>query len=41
MDSADSIETEAMTRALLMTTDDHAEFLAAFREGGDQNWTGR
>jgi hypothetical protein len=30
-----------MTQALLMKTEDHAEFYAAFREGRDPEWRGR
>ena len=30
-----------MTQALLMTTDDHAEFHAAFNAGRPPAWTGR
>ena len=36
-----ALELEAMAQALLMTTRDHAEFYAAFREGRDPRWTGR
>ncbi len=36
-----SIELEAMTQALLMTSQDHAEFLEAFREGREPKWSGR
>ena len=41
MDLAGSIELEAMTQALLMTSDDHAEFYRAFNEGRKPDWTGR
>jgi enoyl-CoA hydratase/carnithine racemase len=41
MDLGGAIEMEAMTQALLMTTSDHAEFLASFREKRDPDWTGR
>lgn len=41
MDLAGAIELEATTQALLMTTDDHAEFYAAFTEGRKPKWTGR
>lgn len=41
MDLSGSIELEAMTQALLMTSADHAEFYAAFNEGRDPKWTGR
>ncbi|WP_431878641.1 enoyl-CoA hydratase family protein [Amycolatopsis sacchari] len=36
-----SVELDAMTQALLMTTDDHAEFHAAFTEKRKPEWTGR
>jgi enoyl-CoA hydratase/carnithine racemase len=36
-----SVELDAMTQALLMTTDDHAEFHAAFNEKRTPNWKGR
>jgi enoyl-CoA hydratase/carnithine racemase len=35
-----SLELDAMTQALLMTTDDHAEFHAAFRERRPPRWSG-
>ena len=41
MDLAGSLELEAMTQALLMTSEDHAEFYRAFTEGRKPNWTGR
>lgn len=41
MDLAGAIELEAMTQALLMNTEDHAEFHAAFHRGDAPNWTGR
>ena len=41
MDLASSIELEAMTQALLMTSEDHAEFYRAFNEGRKPDWTGR
>ena len=41
LDLAGSLELEAMTQALLMTSDDHAEFYAAFREGRAATWRGR
>ncbi len=41
MDLASSLELEAMTQALLMTSSDHAEFHAAFREGREPRWSGR
>ena len=36
-----SVELDAMTQALLMTTEDHAEFHAAFNEKRPPNWKGR
>jgi enoyl-CoA hydratase/carnithine racemase len=36
-----AVELDAMTQALLMTTDDHAEFHAAFNEHRPPRWTGR
>jgi enoyl-CoA hydratase/carnithine racemase len=36
-----AIELEAFTQALLMKTDDHAEFYKAFTEGREPKWTGR
>ena len=36
-----SIELEAMTQALLMTTEDHAEFHRAFSQKRDPKWRGR
>ncbi|MGZ4631506.1 MAG: enoyl-CoA hydratase family protein [Actinomycetes bacterium] len=36
-----SMELDAMTQALLMTSDDHAEFHAAFTERRPPRWTGR
>jgi enoyl-CoA hydratase/carnithine racemase len=36
-----SLELDAMTQALLMTTDDHAEFHAAFTSGRPPRWQGR
>ncbi len=41
MDLAGAIELEAMTQALLMKTEDHAEFHRAFTEGRDPEWRGR
>lgn len=41
MGLAASIELEAMTQALLMTTTDYAEFHAAFGEGRNPQWRGR
>jgi enoyl-CoA hydratase/carnithine racemase len=36
-----SVELDAMTQALLMTTEDHAEFHAAFNEQRPPRWSGR
>jgi enoyl-CoA hydratase/carnithine racemase len=41
MDLGSAIEFEAFTQALLMTSDDHAEFYAAFTEKRDPDWKGR
>lgn len=41
MDLSGGLEMEAMTQALLMTTEDHREFYRAFQEGRDPRWTGR
>lgn len=41
MDLASSIELEAFTQALLMTTDDHAEFYRAFTGKRPPEWKGR
>ena len=41
MSLGSAIELEAMTQALLMTTEDHAEFHRAFREGREPRWRGR
>ncbi|MDQ3985201.1 MAG: enoyl-CoA hydratase family protein [Actinomycetota bacterium] len=41
MGLAEAIEFEASTQALLMTSEDHAEFYKAFTEGRDPKWTGR
>ncbi len=41
MDLASSIELEAYTQALLMTTEDHAEFYKAFTEKRPPQWQGR
>ena len=41
MDLAGALELEAMTQALLMTSEDHAEFHAAFTEGRDPDWRGK
>jgi enoyl-CoA hydratase/carnithine racemase len=36
-----AMELDAMTQALLMTTDDHAEFHASFNDKRTPHWTGR
>lgn len=36
-----ALELEAMAQALMMKSEDHAEFYRAFREGRDPGWTGR
>lgn len=41
MDLSSAIELEAMTQALLMTSDDHREFYQAWREGRSPQWTGQ
>jgi enoyl-CoA hydratase/carnithine racemase len=41
MSMSAAMELDAMTQALLMTTDDHAEFHAAFNAGRPPEWTGR
>ena len=41
MDLGSSIELEAFTQALLMTTEDHAEFYRAFTGKRPPDWTGR
>ncbi len=41
MDLGSAIEFEAFTQALLMTSDDHAEFYRAFTEKRPPRWTGR
>ena len=41
MDLAGAIELEATTQALLMTTEDHAEFYRAFTEGHKPEWKGK
>jgi hypothetical protein len=41
MDLGGAIELEAQTQALLMKTEDHAEFYAAFTEGRQPSWKGR
>jgi enoyl-CoA hydratase/carnithine racemase len=41
MSLAGAMELDAMTQALLMTTDDHAEFHAAFNDRRPPRWAGR
>jgi enoyl-CoA hydratase/carnithine racemase len=41
MDLAASVELEALAQALLMTSDDHAEFYEAFTAKRDPRWKGR
>jgi enoyl-CoA hydratase/carnithine racemase len=41
MSLAAATELDAMTQALLMTTEDHAEFHRAFNEKRPPNWTGQ
>jgi enoyl-CoA hydratase/carnithine racemase len=41
MDLGSSIELEAMTQALLLKSEDHAEFYRAWSEGRAPAWTGR
>src|SRR3954447_10259032 len=41
MSLAGAMELDAMTQALLMTSDDHAEFHAAFNERRPPRWTGQ
>ncbi len=41
MDLGSAIELEAQTQALLMKTEDHAEFFRAFTEGRKPEWKGR
>ncbi len=41
MDLGSAVELEAYTQALLMTSEDHAEFYRAFKAGGSPEWTGR
>jgi len=40
MSLSGAMELDAMTQALLMTSDDHAEFHAAFNDRRPPNWTG-
>ena len=41
MDLGSAIELEAVTQALLMKSQDHGEFYAAWRDGRRPRWTGR
>ena len=41
MSLSEALELEAVTQAELMTTEDHAEFYAAFNEGRKPNWSGK
>jgi len=41
MDLGSAIELEAITQALLMTSDDHREFYRAWTEGRGPQWTGQ
>jgi len=41
MSLSSAMELDAMTQALLMTTDDHAEFYAAFNAGRRPAWKGQ
>ena len=41
MDLGSAIELEAITQALLMQSDDHREFYAAWSEGRKPAWSGR
>ena len=41
MDLAGALELEAMAQALLMKSDDHAEFYHAFKSGREPGWSGR
>src|SRR5262249_50649032 len=41
MDLGSSIELEAITQALLMTSDDHHEFYSAWSSGRSPQWSGR
>ncbi len=41
LDLAGAIETEALAQALLMQSDDHHEFYAAWSDGANPAWTGR
>jgi enoyl-CoA hydratase/carnithine racemase len=41
LDLGGALEMDAMTQALLMTSHDHREFYAAWRDGRSPDWTGR
>jgi enoyl-CoA hydratase/carnithine racemase len=41
MDLGSAIEMEAMTQALMMKSDDHGEFYAAWSQGREPQWSGR
>jgi len=41
MDLAGSLELEAIAQALLMKSQDHAEFYEAFQTRRDPKWSGR
>jgi hypothetical protein len=41
MDLGSSIELEAFTQALLMTSEDHAEFYEAFTAKRQPDWKGK
>jgi enoyl-CoA hydratase/carnithine racemase len=41
MDLGSAIEMEAVTQALLMKSDDHGEFYAAWSQGREPEWSGR
>lgn len=41
MDLAGALELGAMAQALLMKSDDHAEFYHAFKSGREPRWSGR
>jgi enoyl-CoA hydratase/carnithine racemase len=41
MDLGSAIEMEAVTQALLMKSDDHGEFYAAWSQGREPQWSGR
>lgn len=41
LDLGGALEMDAVTQALLMTSEDHREFYAAWRDGRSPDWTGR